>query len=186
METIRFDRALAVQADAGTAAASSALAREQRLCSLGRANQIRTARATLKKELASGRVQIEEVLAQPPVFATTAKVSDLLLAVPGLGPVRATRSLARCQIPYEKTVAGLSERQRSALLALLRTEKLATIEGPAVSDDQIVQGDPSHTGEMPSPTADKLKRSPTIRWRELTTEQPNNRSGGPDLWDPCS
>jgi len=126
VETTRTDRVLAVHADAGTAAASSALTREQRLSSLGRANEIRTARATLKKELASGRVQIEDVLAQPPAFATTAKVSALLLAVPGFGPVRTIRSLARCQIPYGKTAAGLSERQRGALIALLLAENRAT------------------------------------------------------------
>jgi hypothetical protein len=114
---------LPVPADAGITAASSALAREQRMRSLGRANQIRTARATLKKDLASGRVQIEDVLAHPPAFATTAQVSELLLAVPGFGPVRATRWLARCQIPHQKTAAGLSKRQRDTLIALLRTEK---------------------------------------------------------------
>lgn len=61
--------------------------------SLDCANQIRTARARLKKDLASGRAQIEDVLAQPPLFAATAKVSELLLAIPGFGPVRATHIL---------------------------------------------------------------------------------------------
>ena len=90
--------------------------------SLDCANEIRTARARLKKDLASGHAQIEDVLAQPPLFATTATVSELLLAVPGFGPVRATRALTRCQIPYEKTAAGMSERQRVALITLLRTD----------------------------------------------------------------
>ena len=71
---------------------------------LGRANQIRTARATLKNELSTGRARIDDVLRHPPAFAMTAKVSDLLLAVPGFGPARATRTLTRCQIPYAKTV----------------------------------------------------------------------------------
>jgi hypothetical protein len=70
------------------------------------ANQIRAARATLENELATGRARSEDVLTRPPAFATTAKVSDLLLTVPGFGPVRATRALARCQIPYAKTAAG--------------------------------------------------------------------------------
>jgi len=96
---------------------------------LDHANQIRTARATLKNELATGHAQIEDVLAQPPAFAATAKVSDLLLAIPGFGPARATRALARCRIPYRKTAAGLSERQRVALIALLRMERPATVEG---------------------------------------------------------
>ena len=55
--------------------------------------------------------------------------AHLLLAVPGFGPVRATHALARCQIPYGKTAAGLSRHQRDTLIALLRTEKPATIGG---------------------------------------------------------
>jgi hypothetical protein len=88
--------------------------------SLGRANQIRTARAALKDDLASGRTQIEDVLTHPPACAATAKVSDLLLAVPGVGPTRVTRALTRCHIPYAKTAAALTERQRAALIAVLR------------------------------------------------------------------
>lgn len=128
METNRFEHVLPGRVDVAVAAPSRVLAREQRVRALGRANQVRTARATLKNELATGRARIEDVLTHPPAFATTAKVSDLLLAVPGFGPARATRALARCRIPYAKTTASLSERQRVALLALLRTEKPATIQ----------------------------------------------------------
>ena len=123
MNTTRSDGVPAAPADAGLAAASSALVREQRLGYLDRANEIRSARASLKKELASGRVRLESVLAQPPAFAAAARVSELLLAVPGFGPVRATRLLAHCQIPYRKTAASLSGRQRDALIAQLRTGK---------------------------------------------------------------
>jgi len=91
--------------------------------SLARANQTRAARAALKNELGTGEARIEEVLAHPPACATTAKVSDLLLAVHGVGPTRAIRALARCQIPYAQTAAGLSERQRVALIALLRNRQ---------------------------------------------------------------
>jgi hypothetical protein len=125
VETNRSEQVLPGRADAEGAV--RAVAREQRMRSLGHANEIRTARAKLKNELATGRARIEDVLTQPPAFATTAKVCDLLLAVPGLGPVRATRALARCQIAHGKTAEGLSERQRVALIDLLRREKPATI-----------------------------------------------------------
>ena len=58
------------------------------------------------------------MLAHPAAFAENARVSDLMLAVPGFGPARATRALVRCRIPHEGTVAGLSERQRLALIGL--------------------------------------------------------------------
>lgn len=87
---------------------------------LRHANEIRIGRARLKKELASGRVPIEELLAQPPEFAKAAKVYDLLLALPKIGPVRAARSLTQCRIASSKTVGGLTERQRDELIGLFR------------------------------------------------------------------
>jgi hypothetical protein len=91
--------------------------------SLAGANKIRTARAALKNELATGRAQIEDVLTDPPPCAATAQVSVLLLAIRGVGPKRVTRALASCQIPYAKRAGDLSERQRVALIALLQGER---------------------------------------------------------------
>jgi hypothetical protein len=138
VKATRSDGVRVAAADTGVAAVSSALVHEQRQESLDRANEVRAARAILKKELASGRVRLEDVLAQTPAFAMTARVSELLLAVPGFGSVRATRLLAHCQIPYRKSAASLSARQRDALIAHLRTDRpprsketrRATIEPP--------------------------------------------------------
>jgi hypothetical protein len=94
---------------------------ERRLDALDRANAVRSARAELKRELASGNLEIEKVIAHPPGFAEQAKVAELLHAVPGLGPVRTTRLLVRCQIPYGKTLTSLSGRQRTVLISLLRS-----------------------------------------------------------------
>jgi len=85
---------------------------------LRRANEIRSGRARLKKELGLGRVRIEEIIAQPPESAKTAKVYDLLLALPKIGPAKATRCLTQCRIAPSKTVGGLSERQRHELIGL--------------------------------------------------------------------
>jgi hypothetical protein len=93
---------------------------EQRLRALARANEVRRARAQLKRDLAAGRVALAEVLAEPPACAQTAKARDLLLAVPGIGPAKADRALTHCRIAYAKTVAGLSGRQRGELIELLR------------------------------------------------------------------
>ena len=50
----------------------------------------------------------------------TAKVYDMLVAVPRLGRVKATRLLTQCRISQSKTVGGLSDRQRGELLDLFR------------------------------------------------------------------
>ena len=91
---------------------------DQRMEALKRANDIRVRRAQLKKDLKDGRVQIEEVLRQPPTFVETAKVFDILMAVPKFGRVKAAKLLNQCRISQSKTVGGLSERQRAELLSL--------------------------------------------------------------------
>jgi hypothetical protein len=94
---------------------------DQRMDALRRANEVRVKRAQLKKDLKSGRVSVEEILADPPDYVGTAKVFDMLLAVPKFGRVKATRFLNQCRISQAKTVAGLSERQREELVNLFRT-----------------------------------------------------------------
>ena len=93
---------------------------DQRMDALRRANEIRSRRAELKKELKSGRASIVEIIAAPPDYVLTAKVFDMLMAVPKYGKVKATRFLNHCRISQGKTIGGLSDRQRSELLELLR------------------------------------------------------------------
>ena len=86
---------------------------------LGRANQIRTQRARLKRDLASGRVSIHRFLLDPPDYLLTAKLADVLLALPKFGRVKVNKLLSQCRIPPSKTLGGLSLRQRDDLIKLL-------------------------------------------------------------------
>jgi hypothetical protein len=97
----------------GTTPARSA---EQRLEALQKANTIRVERSRLKKDLAAGRAQIVDVLDHPPQFAATERVSVLLLAIPKYGKARVSRLLAKCGISESKRLAGLTDRQRQALI----------------------------------------------------------------------
>ena len=94
--------------------------REQRLGALQQANEIRSARAKLKKDLASGKLELARVLAQPPACARTARVRDILLVLPKIGSVRAGRILAQAGIAHSKTLGGLTDRQRAELVDLFR------------------------------------------------------------------
>jgi hypothetical protein len=87
---------------------------------LERANQIRTRRATLKRDLKAGRASIHDLLLNPPDYLETAKVFDMLLAVPKYGRVKVNKILVTCRISPSKTIGGLSERQRNELVSLLR------------------------------------------------------------------
>jgi hypothetical protein len=92
---------------------------DQRMEALKRANDIRTARAKLKKDLKASRASIHAILLDPPEFVLTAKVFDMLLAVPKYGRVKTNRILNQCRISPSKTIGGLSERQRTELVGLL-------------------------------------------------------------------
>jgi hypothetical protein len=92
----------------------------QRMAALERANEIRTKRARLKRELRRGRVNPQGLLLSPPDYILTAKVSDLLLAVPKYGKVKVNKILSQCRISPSKTIGGLSARQRAELVSYLR------------------------------------------------------------------
>jgi len=91
----------------------------QRLAALARANEIRSQRAQLKRDLKGGRISIQQLLGKPPSYLETAKVSDMLLAVPKYGRVKVNKILHTCRISPSKTIGGLSERQRAELVTLL-------------------------------------------------------------------
>jgi hypothetical protein len=92
---------------------------DQRMDALERANEIRIKRAGLKRDLKAGRLTIHSLLRDPPDYVETAKVFDMLLAVPKYGRVKVNKVLAHCRIAPSKTIGGLSERQRNELVSLL-------------------------------------------------------------------
>jgi S13-like H2TH domain len=92
---------------------------QQRMDALRRANDIRSERARLKEALRNGDIDITEVLSDPPPCVSTAKVLDLVLAVPKYGRVKANKLLERCRVSSSKTVNGLTPRQRKELLDML-------------------------------------------------------------------
>ena len=101
-----------------TQAQAPARSLDQRMEALKRANDIRVRRAQLKRDLKDGRVRVELILTDPPDYVETAKVFDILMAVPKFGRVKAARFLNLCRISQSKTVGGLSERQRAELIGL--------------------------------------------------------------------
>ncbi len=101
-----------------THAQAPARSLDQRMEALQRANDVRVRRAQLKRDLKAGQAQIDSILLDPPEFVSTAKVFDMLMAVPKFGRVKAARLLNHCRISQSKTVGGLSERQRTELVDL--------------------------------------------------------------------
>ena len=57
---------------------------------------------------------------RPPALLATAKLADVLLVLPGHGPVKVRQLLERCQVSPRKSFAALTPRQGEMLSAALR------------------------------------------------------------------
>lgn len=94
---------------------------EQRRDALRRANEIRVKRAEVKRTVKHRKdpAPLVEQLEDPSEHFETMKVFDLLLSLPKVGRVKANKILRQAAVSPSKTVGGLSERQRDALMSLL-------------------------------------------------------------------
>lgn len=93
---------------------------QQRLDALERANRVRTHRARLKKDIKAGRLSPIDVLLSGDPLVANMKVMELLLAAPRIGRVKANRLLFVQRVSPSKTIEGISERQKTALVSALR------------------------------------------------------------------
>jgi hypothetical protein len=92
----------------------------QRLRALVRANEVRLARAGLKRRVGLGEVSAAEVLVACPPEASSMSVSDLLMSQRRWGTTRCRKFLARNQIVETKPIGKLTERQRLLLAKALQ------------------------------------------------------------------
>jgi hypothetical protein len=91
----------------------------QHVRALKHANQVRTARSELKRKIASGQTSVPQVLIACPSHAATMSVSDLLMSQKWWGKTRSHRLLLSIGIPERKPIGTLTERQRTALAAVV-------------------------------------------------------------------
>jgi hypothetical protein len=93
----------------------------QRLRALERANEVRLARAELKRRIAEGEVTVVAVLQDPPHEALTWEIGELLMSQRRWGGTRCRKFLSKHQITETKPVGALTERQRRILADQLVT-----------------------------------------------------------------
>ena len=94
---------------------ATTISEPQRLRALERANEIRLARAELKRRIAYGSVSAAEVILEPPTEASSWAIGDLLLSQRRWGNTRCRKFLMRNQISETKPVGALTDRQRRVL-----------------------------------------------------------------------
>ena len=91
----------------------------QHMRALQRANEVRLARADLKRRVADGEISAGEVIASCPWEAASMTIADLLMSQRRWGDTRCRKFLAGIPIPETKTVGSLTERQRQMLAVLV-------------------------------------------------------------------
>lgn len=87
----------------------------QRLRALEQANQVRLARAELKRRIAEGEVSVAEVILGCPDAARRWSVFDLLASQRRWGSTRCRKFLERNHISEIRAIGDLTERQRRLL-----------------------------------------------------------------------
>jgi hypothetical protein len=92
----------------------------QHMRALQRANEVRLARAELKRRIGAGETSAGEVILACPWEAESMTVADVLMSQRRWGHTRCRKFLAAIPISETKTVGTLTERQRRALDAGLR------------------------------------------------------------------
>ena len=113
------------------ATATIAPAAPQHVRALQRANEVRLARAELKRRVAFGKIDVAEVILHCPWEANSMAVADLLVSQRRWGQTRCHKLLARLPISEQKTVGSMTDRQRHALAAMLSSAE----GGPRVERD---------------------------------------------------
>ena len=94
------------------------LSPEQRQAALDKAAGARRERAELKEKLKMGSINLKELLhlADSHEVVAKMKVLSVLESLPGVGKVKARRTMEEVGISETRRVRGLGEQQRSKLL----------------------------------------------------------------------
>jgi hypothetical protein len=88
----------------------------QRGEALQRANAVRTYRREVKDQLTAAEIRFEQIITEPDDRLLTARVVDLLRAIPGVGKEHARGWQRGIRITPETTVEALTDRQRDWLV----------------------------------------------------------------------
>lgn len=96
---------------------------EQRQAALAKAAEARKARAEIKEKLKMGSLTLKELMEQGTGNETVGKMKVLavLEALPGVGKVKARRTMEEIGISETRRIRGLGEQQKKSLLEAFPT-----------------------------------------------------------------
>ena len=96
-------------------AASTAVSAPQHMEALAHANRVRLARASLKRAILAGQVDVVQVVRTCPWEVTTMTVGELLRSQRRWGRARARKFLTSLALNENRELGRLTERQRGVL-----------------------------------------------------------------------
>ena len=116
----------------------------------------------MKRRIAAGELRAAEVVLSCPWQAQSMSISDLLMSQKRWGRTRCRRLLVSLAVPENKQVGTLTERQRSALAAVLDAGAPLRGEGPPAGRPRASCQPPerSPTGLRPSSSSGSSAASP--------------------------
>jgi len=91
----------------------------QHLRALALANEVRLARADLKRRVLEQEISVAEIVLDPPAAAENMTVADLLMSQKRWGHQRCSKFLAAIPMSEAKTVGAMTQRQRRAVAEAL-------------------------------------------------------------------
>jgi hypothetical protein len=101
------------------AIATDAPAGPQYMRALERANEVRLARAELKRRVAFGKIDVAQVILYCPWEAQSMAVGELLMSQRRWGQIRCRKVLSQIPISEKKAIGSMTDRQCRTLATML-------------------------------------------------------------------
>lgn len=92
---------------------------QQRMDALASANEIRLARASLKRQIRAGQKSVRVVVLDPPWYVDQMYLVDLVMAMPRYGQARAGKLLRKADLSFAKRIGAMTDRQRRIFAEVL-------------------------------------------------------------------
>jgi hypothetical protein len=118
----------------------------QHMRALQRANEVRLARAELKRSVTDGETTAAAVVLECPWQVESMAVAELLMSQHRWGHTRARRFLAGIPMTETKTIGSMTERQRRSLAALLEAVAPTTRATSGGLGDALAADEPLQHG----------------------------------------
>jgi hypothetical protein len=111
--------------------------RSQHIRALKRANEVRQARARIKRRIASGDLTAAEVILSHPWEVESMRIAEVLLSQRHWGSRRCDEFLVRVSMHENKSIGSMTERQRIAVAALLTANSLTRPRNHNAAPEQL-------------------------------------------------